>query len=101
MEKAREIITDDQIKSVHGNADFGGMALRDVVDEGVLKMAFNFHTGGTQFEILREHELISPTGHPTNAKLTKKGYSYLRAVFADVTFAEILALRTRIDGENP
>jgi hypothetical protein len=77
-----EIITDAEIERVHGNANFGSMDKREVVNEGVLKAAFGYSGGHTQQCILEEHGLIRKTRPKTyNMTLTKKGQAYLKAVF--------------------
>lgn len=69
------IISDDEIKEVHGYANFGKHSPRYVVNEGVLKSAFGYHHGYTALSILREHGLVKSDGC-----LTKKGFRYLRAL---------------------
>ncbi len=53
-----EIISDDEIEKVHGNANFGGVKRRDVVNFGVLKCASGYHQGRTSTQIILEHKLI-------------------------------------------
>lgn len=75
LEALRALISDAEIVDVHGNANFGPIPPRKVVNEGVLKAAFGYSGGHTQFLILREHRLLQK-----NWKLTKKGLRYLRAL---------------------
>lgn len=91
-DSVKEIVSDNDVDRVHANANFGSMTKRQVVDEGVLKYAFGFSTGHTMMTILSEHGLIQkPTGY--SSKLTKKGYRYLQAMFANVPLKKILELR--------
>jgi hypothetical protein len=76
-----EIISDAQIKAVHGFANFGSMSPRAVVNEGVLKYAMGYSSGHTQMTILIEHGLIKrPRPGKYSSELTVKGRKYLRAV---------------------
>lgn len=78
-EGLRAIVSDEEVVRVHGFANFGDMTPREVVNDGVLKLAFGYHTGHTQMTILREHGLITkPRGY--DADLTKKGKRYARAL---------------------
>lgn len=76
MSDEREIISDEDIERVHGGANFGHMAKRDVVRFGVLKCASGYHQGSTSEAICRDHGLIT-----AKYKLTKKGQRYLWAAF--------------------
>lgn len=97
--KLAEIISDDEIARVHGHANFGSMSPREVVNDGVRKAVVGYHSGHTQFCILREHGLISkPRGLSYDAHLTKKGKAYARALLHDVLFPR--AAITRADGEG-
>ncbi len=76
-----DIISDADIVRVHGRANFGTMTAREVVDDGIGKVAVGYHCGHTQFSILREHGLITkPKGMSYDCNLTKKGKKYYRAV---------------------
>lgn len=76
-----EIINDAELIRVHGNANFGTMTPREVVNDGVRKVAVGYHTGHTQFCILRDHGLITkPRGLSYDAALTKKGKKYARGL---------------------
>lgn len=75
------IISDEEIVRVHGHANFGAMAPREVVNDGVRKIAVGYHCGHTQFTILREHGLITkPRGMSYDCNLTKKGKRYFRTL---------------------
>jgi hypothetical protein len=88
LQTPEEIITDEEIERVHGNANFGSMSKRRVVDVGVWKYAIGYTCGHTQCEILRDHGLITGARngrHRAKASLTEKGKSYARALYnADV-----------------
>lgn len=86
-----KIVTDADIERVHGNANFGTMTKREVVDEGVLTYAFGYSSGHTMMQILQEHGLLSRSR--TNRALTQHGYHYLRAMFQDVGLKRINELR--------
>jgi len=75
--EAKEIITDEEIERVHGNANFGSISKRDVVNQGVLKCASGYYQGHTSNQIIKEHGLVTE-----NYKLTTKGKKYLWAAFA-------------------
>lgn len=79
----KDIITDAEIERVHANANFGSMSKRAVVNDGVLACAFGYSSGSTQLAILLEHKLVrKPAPGSYYTRLTNKGQSYLRAVFA-------------------
>ena len=76
------IISDDEIIRVHAYANFGSMAPRAVVNDGVRKYAVGYQGGSTQIAILREHGLITKTkGCGYNASLTLKGKRYARSIY--------------------
>ena len=78
----REIITDEEVIRVHGNANFGGQPPRDVVDETVIKFALGYHSGSTAMSIVIEHGLATaPRKTHQRPNLTKKGWEYMRAMF--------------------
>lgn len=83
MKTPEEIIPSQQIIKVHGFANFGpDRAMRDVVNEAVLKIACGFSNGSTATAIIREHGLITPyTREPYMDHLTKKGREYLWSVY--------------------
>lgn len=79
---AIDIIPDSEIERVHGNANFGGMSKREVVNEGILKYAFGYSAGHTQLTILLEHGLLrKPKPGRYFTTLTKKGLRYLRSAY--------------------
>lgn len=71
-----EIISDEEIERVHGNANFGSMNedKRAIVNQGVLKCAAGFYQGSTSTRIITDHGLID-----NDYKLTSKGREYLWA----------------------
>lgn len=76
-----DIIGEKALKEVHGNANFGNMTPREVVNDGVVKYSMGYTGGSTQLKILREHGLITkPNGYRAN--LTEKGKLYLRTLAA-------------------
>jgi hypothetical protein len=78
----REIISDEAVTSIHGNANFGSMTPRDVLADGVLKYAMGYSGGHTQLCILMEHKLIrKPKPGRYSSTLTKLGQKYLRAAW--------------------
>lgn len=76
MKKTNDIITDEEIEKIHGNANFGGLSKRDVVNYAVLKCASESYQGRTSRRITTEHGLINE-----KYELTSKGRSYLWAAF--------------------
>ncbi len=68
----QEIISDEEIERVHGNANFGTSSKRDVVNQGVLKCASGYYQGSTSRAIITEHDLITKA-----YTLTPKGRTYL------------------------
>lgn len=76
MTEEQEIISDEKIDEIHGNANFGSTSKRDVVRFGVLKCASGYYQGSTSTQIITEHGLVS-----SKYKLTKKGQKYLWAAF--------------------
>lgn len=81
MSDLSSIVSDAEVIRVHGHANFGSMTPREVVNDGVRKAAVGYHTGHTQFCILREHGLITkPRGMSYDFSLTKKGKRYARSL---------------------
>ena len=80
-----EIVSDAEIERVHGNANFGPISKRHVVDESVDKIARGFHIGGTARAILLDHGLIrlprrgGVTDYHGQPVLTAKGRKYQSA----------------------
>lgn len=76
MEKVEELVTDEQITAVWGNADFGKIPMRSVIAGAVLKYASGYSTGYTIKQICGELRLIGKNG-----TLTKLGKRYLYAAY--------------------
>jgi hypothetical protein len=74
----QEIISDEEIEKVHGNANFGYPNKRMIVQLGVLKCASGYHMGYTAQCICVDHGLITPKTY----KLTEKGRKYLWAAYS-------------------
>lgn len=91
MTETKDIISDAEIERVHGNANFGPMSKRRVVDEGVLRYAFGYTAGHTMLCILLEHGLIrKPKPGSYASSLTKKGFRYLNAMKGDMQLERLL-----------
>lgn len=74
----KEIVSDEEVERVHGNADFGPhVTKREVLREGVLKRASGYYTGFTMASICKAHGLITDK----TELLTQKGQKYLWAAF--------------------
>ncbi len=82
--KPEDIISDEEIEKVHGNANFGGLTKRQVVASAVLKCASGWHQGFTSMTIAKQHGLISE-----KYSLTKKGKLYLWACFSKAPEQEV------------
>ena len=80
--KPEEIITDEEIKRVHGNANFGTMKKRDVVNETLLKTACGYHSGHTAKQIVAEQGLIIDSRRKGIRSITQRGKKYLWAVYS-------------------
>ena len=76
-----EIISDEEAIRVHGNANFGKMLPREVIDEALEQVFAGFHTGSTARAILSEHGLAKNRKDLYKAmKVTKKGIAYMKAL---------------------
>ncbi len=78
MDSIFDMITDEELDVVWGNANFGDMKKRDVVRFGLLKCVSGYYQGHTSRQIVTELGLITP-----NYKVTKKGRKYLWEAFAN------------------
>lgn len=90
---AKRIICDASIEEVHANANFGSMPKRDVVDEGVVKVALGYGMGRTQRQILIEHGLLIRTTRGRAGELSAKGKRYLRAIFKMTPMSDFLSIQ--------
>ncbi|WP_443701361.1 hypothetical protein [Pseudomonas sp.] len=77
MSEELEIVSDAEIDSAMLHTNFGGMANRDVVRQGVLKCASGYHQGHTSMTICKDLGLISH-----EYEVTAKGRQYLWAAFS-------------------
>ena len=75
-ETLEDIVTNEELIEVWGNASFGSMTKRNVVKLGVLKCASGYHQGHTSKSICQELGLITK-----EYDLTAKGRVYLWEVF--------------------
>lgn len=93
-EPTKAIISDDQVEQVHANANFGGgETKRAVMEGGLVSYALGYSTGHTLMTILVEHGLIQrPRVGSHKARLTEKGFRYLRAMMAGARIAEVIAV---------
>lgn len=76
----KEIITDEQIETAWGNANFGDFLntnKRELVNNTLLKCASGYHTGHTAQCIVRELGLVGKRW-----ALTKKGQQYLYEAYS-------------------
>lgn len=89
----KDVVSDAEIERVHANANFGGgRTKRQIVDEGLLQYAFGYSSGYTMKCILEEHGLIRKT-RGYHSSPTKKGTTYLRAMFNGVSLGEIVDMQ--------
>ena len=77
MSEELEIVSDAEIDSAMLHTNFGGMANRDVVRQGVLKCASGYCQGHASMTICKELGLISH-----EYEVTAKGRKYLWAAFS-------------------
>lgn len=75
-----EYVTDKDIDDVWGNANFGDMPRRNVVNQALFQIAGGYSIGHTAMRICQELGLVGiKRGHYQN--LTKKGKRYLYEVY--------------------
>jgi hypothetical protein len=78
IQDLEKIVSDTEIESVWGNADFGpDVTKREIIALGVLKYASGYHTGNTLQSILKQLGLLTIKLH-----LTKKGKAYLWSAYS-------------------
>jgi len=78
MYSVEEIVKEEELTEVFGNANFGqGVTKREVVSNSLLKCATGYKTGHTAKCILEELGLVTK-----NWTLTKKGKEYLFAAYS-------------------
>lgn len=69
----QEIVTDVELDSVWGSANFGTMSKREVIKDSLLKCLGGYKTGYTATSIVKELGLV----FANKWDLTKKGREYL------------------------
>lgn len=80
MQKVEEIVTDQELNEIWGNANFGDkLTKRDIVKGALLKCASGFYTGHTAKNIVAELGLVNKV----KWTLTKKGKLYLFAAYSN------------------
>lgn len=77
-DEQNKIISDEEINTVWGSANFGNITKRDVIKYGLLKRTSGYHQGHTSTQILMELGLINK-----DFNLSKKGKLYLWTSFCD------------------
>lgn len=77
MKDVLEIVSDEEMEKVWGNANFGSMSKRDVIRFGLLKNVSGYHQGSTSLHIITELRLVTYANH----NITKKGREYLWVAF--------------------
>lgn len=78
METVEQMITDEQINTAWGNAQFGSGSKRGIIANALLKYASGYYTGHTIMCITQELGLVGK-----NVTLTKLGKRYLFAAYAN------------------
>lgn len=78
METVEQIITDEQINTAWGNANFGSRTKREILAGALLKCASGYYTGHTAKQIVSELGLVT-----AKWTLTKLGKRYLFAAYAN------------------
>ncbi|MBI9080873.1 MAG: hypothetical protein JEY79_14180 [Pseudodesulfovibrio sp.] len=79
--KPEDIISEEEVESVHGYAQFGPFhTKREIINRGVLKCAMGYHQGNTARHILHDHGLIDCM-YGEGYRLTTKGRAYLVATW--------------------
>jgi hypothetical protein len=68
-----EIVTDSELDSVWGNANFGDSSKREMIHDTLLKCLGGYSTGHTAKSICKELGLV----YANKWDLTKKGREYL------------------------
>lgn len=78
METVEQIIADERIEEIWGNANFGSTSKREIIRNTLLKCASGYHTGHTAQIIVRELGLV----YASKWTLTKKGQGYLFSAYS-------------------
>jgi len=77
ISELEKLISDEELNTAWGNANFGDTSKRDVVKNALLKCASGYHTGNTAKCIVAELGLVT-----TKWTLTKLGKRYLYEAFS-------------------
>jgi hypothetical protein len=75
-ETVKDIVSDEELVTAFGNANFGACSSRDILRYAVLKCVCGYYQGFTSRTIARELGLITE-----KYNITKKGKNYLWAAF--------------------
>lgn len=78
MHNVNELITEERINEVWGNANFGSTSRREVLRNTLLKCAAGYYTGHTAKCIVEELGLVTKKW-----TLTKFGKQYLFAAYSN------------------
>jgi hypothetical protein len=79
-QEMENLISEEKLKEVFANANFGITSRRDVVKYALLKSSCGYHNGHTAQCIIQELGLVGKS-HMKSATLTKLGKQYLWACF--------------------
>lgn len=77
-EKIEDVVSDEELIKVWGNANFGSTDKREIVRNSLLKCACRYYTGKTAKQILEELSLVT-----TKWELTPKGRNYLWVAYSN------------------
>ena len=77
METVHDLVTDEMLDKMFGNADFGQISKRDVVANTLLKCACGYETGHTAKCIVQDLGLVTQEW-----RLSMWGKRYLFAAFS-------------------
>ena len=78
METVQDLVKDEMLENVFGNADFGEVSKREVLANTLLKCACGYETGNTAKCIVQELGLVTQEW-----KLSMWGKRYLFAAFSN------------------
>lgn len=99
MRTTRDLVSDEEVTRVHANANFGDLAPRAVVDEGVLKTLLGYSSGHTMECIVAEHGLVQQSSRRGGRQrvLTAKGKRYAQVLVAGRGVAAVVAFCQGLD----
>ena len=101
MKTTTQLISDREVKRVHGNANFGATSPRLVLNVAAVNAFRGYHNGSTARAILLEHKLFygvrdgkrSYDAHiagPGPLKVTAKGRKYVAAVLREADHTDLM-----------